>query len=143
MWNPAIRSFIRLKQRRSVLLPHPEGPISAVILFRGISIDTSRSASAVPYQTERSRAARTIGAASGGGGGVGEGGGATWGSERLISVSGRKKGSSGRALTHVAVADDDGRRVHAQEQDEQQEDARGGDGLEPGVGFLGVVVDLD
>ena len=48
---PGIRSFIRLKQRSSVLLPQPEGPIRAVIWFRGMSIVMSLSASDVPYQT--------------------------------------------------------------------------------------------
>src|SRR4051794_25218194 len=85
--NPGIRSFILLKHRKSVLLPQPEGPISAVILFRGMSIDTSRSAIDAPYQTDRSRAERTVGSAvpwaagaraaaggPGGGGGVGVGG---------------------------------------------------------------------
>src|SRR5690242_13885272 len=57
--DPGIRSFIRLKQRNRVLLPHPEGPISAVILLRGISIETSRRASAGPYQTERTWVDRT------------------------------------------------------------------------------------
>ena len=28
---PGMRSFMRLKQRSSVLLPHPEGPMTAVI----------------------------------------------------------------------------------------------------------------
>jgi len=48
---PGIRSFIRLKQRSRVLLPQPEGPIRAVILFRGMEIVMSFRASDVPYQT--------------------------------------------------------------------------------------------
>jgi hypothetical protein len=28
---PAMRSFIRLRQRRNVLFPHPDGPMNAVI----------------------------------------------------------------------------------------------------------------
>ena len=39
-----IRSFIRLKQRSSVLLPHPEGPISAVMAYRFTSMLMSLSA---------------------------------------------------------------------------------------------------
>ncbi len=88
---PGIRSFIRLKQRSSVLLPQPEGPISAVIWLRGISIAMSFSASDVPYQTDRSRAARTTGAAvataagDGEGAGVSGGTGAAWAAGRLIA----------------------------------------------------------
>ena len=44
---------MRLKQRSSVLLPQPDGPIRAVIWFRGMSIVISLSARDVPYQTER------------------------------------------------------------------------------------------
>ena len=33
MWNPGIESFIRLRLRTNVLLPHPDGPIIAVITF--------------------------------------------------------------------------------------------------------------
>ena len=58
-----IRSFIRLKQRSSVLLPQPDGPIKAVILLRGMSIVMSLSARREPYQTERPRVESTIGSA--------------------------------------------------------------------------------
>src|SRR5262249_51186790 len=60
---PLMRSFMRLKQRSSVLLPQPEGPISAVILFLGISIVRSFTAREGPYQTRRSRLDSTIGSA--------------------------------------------------------------------------------
>src|SRR5262249_47877504 len=53
----------RLKQRSRVLLPHPDGPISAVIRFRGISMVIAFSASAGPYQTESPRVDNTIGSA--------------------------------------------------------------------------------
>ena len=36
-----IRSFIRLKQRSSVLFPEPDGPMIAVILWRATSRSTS------------------------------------------------------------------------------------------------------
>ena len=71
---PVIRSFIRLKQRSSVLLPQPEGPIRAVILLRGMSIVMSLSARDGPYQTERPRVESTIGSLGSrrcGGGGAG------------------------------------------------------------------------
>ena len=41
-------------------MPQPDGPIKAMILFRGMSIVTSLSACAAPYQTESSRVERTI-----------------------------------------------------------------------------------
>ena len=67
MRAPMIRSFIRLKQRSSVLLPHPEGPIKAVILLRGISIviSLSRQRRAVPDREPRVDS--TIGSRAGGG----------------------------------------------------------------------------
>ncbi len=37
-------SFIRLRHRRSVDLPQPDGPISAVTFLSGNSIETSYSA---------------------------------------------------------------------------------------------------
>ena len=39
-----MRSFIRLKQRMNVLLPHPDGPMKAVTWFLKISSDTPRKA---------------------------------------------------------------------------------------------------
>ena len=41
---PGIRSFIRLMVRRSVDLPHPDGPISAVISLGAISMEMSFTA---------------------------------------------------------------------------------------------------
>ena len=58
---PLMRSFIRLKQRKSVLLPQPDGPINAVILLRGMSIVISLIARLDPYQTERHRVDSTTG----------------------------------------------------------------------------------
>src|SRR5262245_21819579 len=43
---------MRLMQRRSVDLPHPEGPMSAVMRFSATGSDTSCSARALPYQSE-------------------------------------------------------------------------------------------
>src|SRR5208282_411692 len=86
---PVIRSFMRLKQRRSVLLPQPEGPMSAVILLRGMSIVMALRARAVPYQTERLRVVRTMDFSAPGGGARLEGAvtGATRGSVTLMSSS--------------------------------------------------------
>src|SRR5271157_1250948 len=63
--SPSIRalgtkSFIRLKHRIKVLLPQPEGPISAVILFRGMSIVMSFRAGEAPYQTQSLQVERTV-----------------------------------------------------------------------------------
>src|SRR5512135_210597 len=83
--QPEIRSFMRLKQRSSVLLPQPEGPIRAVIRFRGISISTDFRASADPYQTERPCAERTGGTVAGADPARSEEMGATDVSGRLIA----------------------------------------------------------
>src|SRR3990172_7721063 len=48
--TPGMRSFMRFRHRRRVLLPHPEGPMSAVTLFTGNSMLTSASARFCPYQ---------------------------------------------------------------------------------------------
>ena len=45
-----ISSFNRFTERRNVLLPQPEGPISAVTARRGIATLTSNSAWVRPYQ---------------------------------------------------------------------------------------------
>ena len=51
--TPSTRSFIRFRQRSSVDLPQPEGPMYAVIRCLATDIDTSLSASLAPYQRER------------------------------------------------------------------------------------------
>src|SRR5258708_19974867 len=44
LWRiPSTRSFMRLKLRSNVDLPHPDGPMKAVTCFSGISIEMSRS----------------------------------------------------------------------------------------------------
>src|SRR5438045_3795137 len=74
MRAPGIRSFIRLKQRKSVLLPHPDGPIRAVIWWRGSAVLSARSAGDDPYQRERFLVVST--GSSVGGGGAGSAGAA-------------------------------------------------------------------
>ena len=44
-----------------VLLPQPDGPITAVTVFLRMSIVTPPSASDLPYQTARSSIAKTVG----------------------------------------------------------------------------------
>src|SRR5882672_10930139 len=41
---PSDSSCMRLRQRRNVLLPHPEGPMMAVTVWAGKRMDTSRTA---------------------------------------------------------------------------------------------------
>ena len=44
MWKLLTRSFMRFMQRSSVLLPQPDGPMSAVILRSGMRNETLSSA---------------------------------------------------------------------------------------------------
>src|ERR1700736_55925 len=68
---PGTRSCIRLKTRRKVVLPQPEGPISAVILRAWTASDASWSAWKSPYQKLTWRASSLISAsASRAGGGA-------------------------------------------------------------------------
>src|SRR4051794_37403468 len=53
-------SFMRLRQRREVLLPHPDGPMNAVISLPRTSRLTSRSAWKLPYQKPTSSTAKTV-----------------------------------------------------------------------------------
>src|SRR5688572_14979607 len=55
IFTPSMRSFIRLRQRRSVDLPQPDGPMNAVTCFSGNCSEMSKSACFSPYQTLRSR----------------------------------------------------------------------------------------
>src|SRR5690349_15506813 len=51
VWRiPSTRSFMRLKLRRSVDLPQPDGPMKAVTCFSGISSEMSKSVWWDPYQ---------------------------------------------------------------------------------------------
>jgi hypothetical protein len=43
---------MRLKQRSSVLLPQPEGPMNATTLRSGTLMLTDRTAGTVPYSTD-------------------------------------------------------------------------------------------
>ena len=47
---PSIRSFIRFRRRRSVLLPHPLGPMNAATDRSGTVSEMSNSACLGPYQ---------------------------------------------------------------------------------------------
>ena len=58
------RSFIRFRQRSNVDLPQPDGPISAVIAFSWMSSETPLTASALPYETDRSSMSNTTSRAS-------------------------------------------------------------------------------
>ncbi len=60
-----MKSFIRLNVRSSVLLPHPDGPMSAVTRRARTSKDTSSIAGTPEYRTDTSRASKTTGVSSG------------------------------------------------------------------------------
>src|SRR5439155_15450955 len=47
---PSDSSCMRLRQRRNVLLPHPDGPITAVTVCAGNRIDTSFTTARRPYR---------------------------------------------------------------------------------------------
>src|SRR3954451_15725794 len=47
---PGCTSCIRLSVRRKVLLPQPDGPMSAVMLLGSMTIETSSIALVLPYQ---------------------------------------------------------------------------------------------
>src|SRR6185295_14326448 len=51
--TPSTRSFMRLRQRRSVDLPHPDGPMYAVTRCFGMDIEMSLRAILAPYQSDR------------------------------------------------------------------------------------------
>ena len=51
--TPSMRSFMRLRLRRRVDLPQPDGPMNAVTCRSGMSIEMSKSACLLPYQKEK------------------------------------------------------------------------------------------
>src|SRR4051794_10533800 len=61
---PGMRSFIRFRQRRKVLFPHPDGPMRAVISLLRTSSVTSRKARNAPYQKLTPATSKTVGATS-------------------------------------------------------------------------------
>src|SRR5437899_2838278 len=62
---PSDSSCMRFRQRRNVVLPHPEGPISAVTVCVGKRIDTSLTTARRPYSAV-SRAVSSCSRASAG-----------------------------------------------------------------------------
>src|SRR5262245_30691467 len=59
---PSDSSCIRLRQRRNVLFPQPEGPMRAVTVLVGKNRETSRTATLRPYNAVRRRVSmRTTG----------------------------------------------------------------------------------
>src|SRR5882724_6804996 len=87
-----IRSFRRLKQRRSVDLPHPEGPMNAVIFRGATSRETAWSARLAPYHSERSFTLRTADSMTG-----------------RASVSSADRGSEPPGLTRAPSSESAGR----------------------------------
>src|SRR6267378_8649930 len=64
--SPSDSSCMRFRQRRNVVLPHPDGPISAVTVWAGKRIDTSLTTARRPYRAV-SRAVSSCSRASAGG----------------------------------------------------------------------------
>src|SRR2546425_1617488 len=63
---PSESSCMRFRQRRNVVLPHPDGPINAVTVCRGNMSDTSFTTARRPYRAV-SRAVSSWSRASAGG----------------------------------------------------------------------------
>src|SRR5438094_9314235 len=55
---PGVSSCMRFRQRSSVLLPHPEGPMIAVTVCAGNKSDTSRTARCCPKSAVRCAVSR-------------------------------------------------------------------------------------
>src|SRR6266576_1035220 len=65
---PSESSCMRLRQRRNVLLPHPDGPITAVTVRLGNMTDTSCTTARRPNRAVRRTASSWQRASAGGGG---------------------------------------------------------------------------
>src|SRR5437762_173489 len=65
---PSDSSCMRLRQRRKVLLPHPDGPITAVTVRLGNMTDTSCTTARRPNRAVRRTASSCRRASAGGGG---------------------------------------------------------------------------
>src|SRR5688572_16768952 len=65
-----MRSFIRLRQRRKVDLPHPDGPMKAVTCRSGMSRSMPFRACLSPYQALRPRMVNALALAAGATGAV-------------------------------------------------------------------------
>src|SRR6266704_4572118 len=63
---PSDSSCMRLRQRRNVLLPHPDGPITAVTVCVGKGIETSFTTARRPYSAVRRSASNCRRASAGG-----------------------------------------------------------------------------
>src|SRR6266511_1760864 len=65
---PSDSSCMRFRQRRNVVLPHPDGPIRAVTVCAGKRIETSFTAVRRPYSAVRRTVSSRRRASAGGGG---------------------------------------------------------------------------
>src|SRR5918995_4955209 len=64
--TPSTRSFMRFRQRSSVDLPQPDGPMNAVMRCFGTTIVTSWSACFVPYHSDTLSISTMTGSSIGG-----------------------------------------------------------------------------
>src|SRR4026207_1962988 len=127
-----MRSFMRLKQRMNVLLPQPDGPMKAVRVFRGTASVTSSSAGLPPYETARSLTVNTFSRRSISARSRPRD---TW-AMRALSICGDSIWVMSSPLLAVAIAEEDGHRVHREHDPEQHDRSGGGQGLEGRVGLL-------
>src|SRR5688572_11920899 len=75
-----MRSFIRFIVRRSVVLPQPDGPMSAVTSRARMSMETSLTARNDPYQQPTVSSSRTVSRSTAGG--------AAWGIGAILTAMG-------------------------------------------------------
>src|SRR5262245_6694523 len=109
--TPATRSFMRLMQRSSVLLPQPDGPISAVMRRSGTANVTSESARDAPYHSD-SASMRTTGFSS------------SAPPKPSISMPVVRLHPRGRVPAPQAVAQEDGAEVRGHDHGDQEQRGR-------------------
>src|SRR3954464_14844459 len=111
---PGTVSCIRLRQRRKVDLPHPDGPMTAVTVRSVRSTDTPRTACTAPKNaSRRSMAMRDIGAGTATGAG-------RWMGRRAIGA-GTATGA-GRSVAGAEAASRDDTCGKADDEDDGDED---------------------
>src|ERR671932_2638939 len=138
---PRTTSCMRLRQRMSVLLPQPEGPMMAVIRRGAMLSETFSIAFRSPYQAFNSRTS-SLGPASGSNaGGGGDGAGSPTEMESRNDIGPTR--ASVRESTYPPS--DDPARERAEHADQRNQHQRGAPGLGVPIRVrrAGVLVDLD
>src|ERR687885_1131487 len=122
---PRTTSCMRLRQRRSVLLPHPDGPMMGVMRRGGMLSETSSMAFRSPYQALSPRTS-SLGPAAGtraGGGGDGAG------SPTEMNVRNDVGPSRASVRESTYPPSDDPARERAEHADQDNQHQRGAPGL--------------